>query len=128
LRNGAIAIVLGGVIAHFRGGVARWPLTTLLVLWPSFGGHWVEVWFLNWLRPRISAARGVQVVARVAVWFAAGFGIAWAMRLTAQALTGFRPMHWPAWWLAGLGFIGIELTAHLFLQFSGRPSVYNGRG
>jgi hypothetical protein len=51
LRNAIIAIVVGAALAQLRGGLARWPLATLLALWPSLGGHWVELWFLNWLRP-----------------------------------------------------------------------------
>ena len=128
LRTGSIAIVVGAVLAPVWGGLARWLIATLLVLWPSFGGHWVEVWFLNWLRPRLSIARGVQVAARVGVWFVGGTGLAIGMGLTAMARAGFRPAHWPAWWLGGLAFIGIELVAHLVLQFGGRPSFYNGRG
>ena len=65
LRTGMIAIVVGAVLARSWGGLARWPMATLLVLWPSFGGHWVEVWFLNWLRPRLSVTRGWRVAARV---------------------------------------------------------------
>jgi len=129
LRTGMIAIVVGAVLARLWGGLARWLIATLLVLWPSFGGHWVEVWFLNWLRPRLSSARGVQVGARVGVWFVGGVGLAIGMGLTARELAGFRPSHWPAWWwLGGLAFIGIELVAHLVLQLRGRPSFYNGRG
>jgi len=128
LRNGAIAIVAGAMVAGLWGGLARWPLATLLTLWPTFGGHWVEVWFLNWLRPRLSIARAVQVAARIGVWFLAGAGLAFGMRLTMMALTKFRLAHFPAWWLAGLGFIGIELLAHLALQIRGRPSFYNGLG
>jgi hypothetical protein len=126
LRTGIIAIVVGGVLARSWGGLARWPTAALLLLWPSFGGHWVEIWFLNWLRPRLSIAPGVQVAARVGVWFVGGIGLAIGMGLTAMALTGFR--HWPAWWLAGLAFVGIELVTHLVLQLRGRPSFYNGRG
>jgi hypothetical protein len=128
LRNGTIAILGGAVVARFWGGLPRWPLATLVVLWPSLGGHWLEVWFLNWLRPRIWAARGVQVAVRVIVWFVGGTGLALGMGLTAIALAGFRPAHWPPWWLAGLTFICIEIVAHLVLQFRGRPSFYNGRG
>ncbi len=128
LRTGMIAIVAGAVLARLWGGLARWLIATLLVLWPSFGGHWVEVWFLNWLRPRLSTARGVQVAARVAVWFVGGTGLGIGIGLTAMALAGFRPTHWPAWWLGGLAFIGIELLAHLVLQLRERPSFYNGRG
>ena len=128
LRNGIIAIVVGAALAQLRGGLARWPLATLLALWPSLGGHWVELWFLNWLRPRISTARALQVAARVGVWFVGGAGLFIGARLTAMALASFRPARWPAWWVGGLGFIGLELVVHLILQLRGRPSFYNGRG
>ena len=128
LRTGTIAIVVGAVLARLRGGLALWPMASLLVLWPSFGGHWVEIWFLNWLRPRLSIARGVQVAARVGVWFVGGTGLAICLGLTAMTLAGFRPRHWPPWWLGGLAFIGIELVVHLVLQLRGLPSFYNGRG
>src|ERR1700724_618875 len=84
-RTGTIAMVVGAVLARSWGGLARWPLAILLVLWPSLGGHWVEVWFLNSLRPRLFTAYGVQVAARVAVWFVGGIGLAIGMRLTAMA-------------------------------------------
>ena len=132
LRNGLIAIVTGGVIALFRGGLGRWPLLTLLLLWPSYGGHWVEVWFLNWLRSRLPARRGPQVTARIGVWFVGGIGLFMAMGLTAMVLDGSARMHWlarwPAWWLGGLAFIGVELIAHLVLILRARPSFYDGRG
>ena len=128
LRTGTISIVVGAVVALLWGRLARWPMATLLVLWPSLGGHWVELWFLNWLRPRLSIARGLQVAARIGVWFVGGIGLAIGMGLTAMALAGFRPPRWPDWWLGGLAFIGIELVIHLVLQLRGRPSFYNGRG
>ena len=128
-RTGVIALVLGALVVRWSGGgLARWPLATLLMLWPSFGGHWVELWFLNWLRPRLSSARAAQAGARVAVWFVAGCGLALGMSLTAMALAEFRPAQWPVWWIGGLAFIGVELVAHLVLQLRGRPSFYNGRG
>jgi hypothetical protein len=133
MRTGTIALVAGAVVAASRGGggLARWPMVTLLMLWPALGGHWVEVWFLNWLRPRLPPARAVQVGARIGVWFVGGIGLALGMGLTAMALR-FRPTRWgawgPAWWIGGLAFIGIELVAQLVLQLRGRPSFYNGRG
>jgi hypothetical protein len=70
------------MLARSWGGLACWPLATLLVLWPSSGGHWVDAWFLNSLRPRFSMACGVQGAARLAVWFVGGIGLAIGMRLT----------------------------------------------
>jgi hypothetical protein len=128
LRTGMIAIVVGAVLARWWGGMARWPMATLLVLWPSFGGHWVEIWFLNWLRPRLSIARGLH-----------GCGSLWGV-----VRWWHRSRSWngsdrngatgvPAGALACLVARGTrlhrnELVTHLALQLRGRPSFYNGRG
>lgn len=127
-RTVAIALVLGAVLAQWWGGFARWPVATALMLWPSVGGHGVELWFLNWLRPRLSPLRRVQVAARLAVWFIGGVALAAGMWVTVVVLTGPRRTPWAAWWMAGLGFIGIELVAQAVLQLRGRPSFFNGRG
>ena len=128
LRTGSIALIVGAALAISRGSWRLWPIATLLVLWPSFGGHWVEIAFLNWLRPRIPHARIAQIVARLMTWFVGGIVLAVGVGLTAMTLHRFRLAHWPAWWIGGLAFIGIELIAHVFLQLRGRPSFYNGRG
>jgi hypothetical protein len=127
-RTGAIAIAGGAALARWLGGLAHWPMATLLVLWPALGGHFVELWFLNYLRPRLPAARAAQAGARIAVWCAGGIVLGRGMRLTAMALASYRPRYWPVWWFAGPAFIGIELAAHLVLHLRGRPSFYNGRG
>ena len=129
VRTVVLALILGALLARWwGGGLARWPIATLLMLWPSVGGHLLEMWFLNWLRPRISPARRVQVVARVAVWFLGGSLLGLGMAFTATLLGAFRPAHWPPWWLAGIAFTGIELVVHAALQLRGRPSFYSGLG
>ncbi|HZU96149.1 MAG TPA: hypothetical protein VFF73_05525 [Planctomycetota bacterium] len=125
-RTVAIAAAVGAVVAS-RMGWGRWPLATLLALWPSFGGHWVEIVFLNHLRPSLPVARGVQVVARLAVWFVGGVGLGLGVWLTATR-SGFPLPNRASWWVAGLAFIGIELVAHLALWIRRRPSFYDGRG
>ena len=62
------------------------------------------------------------------VWFVGGTGLALGMALTALGLGGFPPGQWPAWWVGGLAFIGLELVAHLLPLLRGRPSFYDGRG
>jgi hypothetical protein len=129
-RTITIAVVVGFVVSRFSGGTKNWPFLTLLFLWPSFGGHWVDLFFLNWLRPRLSPARAGQVGARLLVWFVGGLVLALGMALTATATFGFGPSQaaWPRWWATGVAFICIELVAHLVLQLRGRPSFFNGRG
>lgn len=62
-RTVGIALGGGGVLAHRWGGLRQWPMATAPILWPSLGGHWLELWFLNWLRPWLPEARRVQLAA-----------------------------------------------------------------
>ena len=110
------------------GGLRHWPMAILLMLWPSLGGHYVELLFLNGLRPRLSPARAVRAAARVIAWFIGGVVLGLVMNLTARALAILQLAHWPVWWAAGLAFVAIELAAHLALQLRRRPSFFNGRG
>jgi hypothetical protein len=129
MRTGAIAAVLGAVFVGVRHGRLRdWPVATLLMLWPTFGGHWVEIFFLNWLRPRISSARAIQVGARLVTWYIGGVVLFIGMQWTSVALNRNAVVRWPAWWIGGVAFIGIEMIAHLVLQIRGVHSFYNGRG
>ena len=127
-RTIAIAVVAGAGLAWWWGGLARWPVASALLLWITVGGHLLELWFLNWLRPRLSDTRRVHIAARISVWFVGGVGLVHGMRLTAITFTGLPRTAFGAWWMAGFGFIVIELVAHLPLQLRGRPSFYNGRG
>ena len=62
------------------------------------------------------------------LWFIGGLVLGLAMRLTMTTFTGRQIMWWPAWWAAGLAFLGIELAAQTGLQLRGRASFFNGRG
>jgi hypothetical protein len=127
-RTVGIALIAGAALATRWGGLARWPLTTVLMLWPTLGGHYVELAFLETVRPRLPQSRGAQAVARIAVWFVGGALLAVGMRFTAIALHAPRPLPASAWWIGGLAFIGLELVVHLALYARGRPNFYSGRG
>ncbi|HEX7941365.1 MAG TPA: hypothetical protein VF488_06145, partial [Gemmatimonadaceae bacterium] len=127
-RTVAIAAIAGAVLASRWGGISRWPLTSVVMLWPSLGGHYVELAYLDVVRPRLSGSRAVQVLARIAVWFIGGALMLVGMRFTALALHAPRHLPLSAWWIGGLVFIGVELVAHLALHARGRPSFYTGRG
>ena len=127
-RTVGIAVVAGLLIAPWVGGITRWPTVTLLLLWPSFGGHWLDLAYLNWLRPRVPDSRSAQALARVGVWFLGGMLLGVAIRLTARVVLHTPDLSWLTWATAGAAFVGIELVAHGALQLRGRPSFYNGRG
>lgn len=128
MRTFGIAILAAAVVAPWFGGFRRWPILVVLMLWPAFGGYWVELLFLNWLRPHLPAATPVQRGARILVWFAGGLILALGARLTATLLLPRPPAAWLPWAMAGTGFIIIELIAHAALHLRGRASFYNGVG
>lgn len=126
-RTGAIALVVGAILAWRAHDLWQWPIASLLVFWPAFGGHWVEIVFLNYVRPRLPHARATQLVARLVVWFVGGVVLLAGMVLTAKLLNWGGRLHWPAWWVGGVAFIGIELIVHLILLMWGKPNAYGGR-
>ncbi|HEX7977806.1 MAG TPA: hypothetical protein VF461_04345 [Gemmatimonadaceae bacterium] len=127
-RTIGIAAIAGAALASRWGGLARWPVTSVVMLWPSLGGHYVELAYLDVVRPRLSASRAAHVLARIALWFVGGALMVVGMHFTAIVLRAPRPLPTSAWWLGGFVFIGIELVAHLVLHARGRPSFYTGRG
>ena len=127
-RTVSIAVVAGAVVALSMGRLRRWPAISLLMLWPSFGGHWIDLLFLNGIRPLLPESRTVQVMARLAVWFGGGVVLGVGVRLTACMLFNRSRLPGLTWAIAGSVFVAVELIAHAALQLRGRPSFYNGLG
>jgi len=128
IRTVSIALVAGAAVALPMGGVRLWPAVSLLMLWPAFGGHWIDLLFLNGLRPHLPANRLIQLLSRLLVWFVGGVALAIGVQLTAKALFDHPRLFSLTWATAGAAFIGIELVAHAALHLRGRPSFYNGLG
>lgn len=127
IRTGLLGIVAGVILAWAQGQPGAWPQWTLFVLWFSFGGHWVELFFLNLIRPRLPAARTTQIIGRLLTWLIGGTLLMAGARITVLALST-QPMHLPPWWLGGPIFVGLELLVHAMLSLRGLGNVYNGRG
>lgn len=126
-RNVAIAAVAGAGLAIHDRELSLWPSCSVLALWFSLGGHYVEVLFLNRIRPRFRTARPMLMTSRLLVWFAGGVLLYTAMALTGRALP-LAPPRLELWWFGGLLFVGIELVVHAVLALRGRPNFYAGSG
>jgi len=127
LRNVTIAAGVGLVFALLRRDSRELVPVTILALWFSLGGHYVELVFLNGVRNWLPAHRLTHVLVRLAVWWCAGVILSACMRATAQLFSLHAPPLWP-WWFGGLSFIGIELAVHAALAARNRASFYDGRG
>ena len=126
-RTVGIALIAGAALASRSGGLALWPVMSVVMLWPSLGGHYVELAYLDVVRPRLSASRIVQTFARIMVWFVGGALMVVGMRFTAIALHAPRPLPASAWWIGGFVFVALELVVHLALHARGRSSFYGER-
>lgn len=123
-RTLLIAAVAGLIASSWMGGVRRWPVLFAMMLWPSFGGHWIDLFFLNWMRQRLPDSAGFQRGARLALWFAGGIVLALGARWTLVLISGYPPARWPTWSVAAATFVAIELVAHAAIHARGRPSFY----
>lgn len=133
-RTAMIAVFLATFSVVRRGDLTPFPLglwavLVVCILWFSFCGHWVEIFFLNYLRPRLPRNRPVQVIARFGVWFLGGVALMAGMRATWELLMASTAPWGAPWWQGGVSFVVVELIAHaVLLQSRGLPSFYNGKG
>jgi len=126
MRNVTIAAVVGVVFTFQRRDFNSLLPTTVLALWFSLGGHYVELAFLNGVRARLPRRRLTQALARLLVWSCGGALLYSCMVATARVL----PIHGPPLrllWLGTVLFIGIELAVHAVLAILRLPNVYDGR-
>jgi hypothetical protein len=126
-RNLTIAIVAGVVLSLVRRAPFVALAGALLALWPSLGGHFVEIAFLNGVRSRLPRARLVQASARLFWWLAGGALLGGALIATAELLPIVAPP-WRRWWMGAPIFVCLELAVHAALALRGRPNFYRGDG
>ncbi|HET9708084.1 MAG TPA: hypothetical protein VFP39_07255 [Gemmatimonadales bacterium] len=127
LRTGSLALLIGVVLSIATRRPAALLVGTLMALWFTLGGHFVELLFRNRIRWRISQSPLVQASARIMCWFVGGSLLYAGALATRLVLTGNRVFPWP-WWTGGLLFLGLELVVHGLLQLRRQPSFYDGRG
>ena len=125
VRTGLVGLVVGLIAARVQSQRASWPQWTVFALWFSFGGHWVELFFLNWFRPRLASARLSQITGRLFTWLIGGTVLMVGARITASSLSA-HAMRLPPWWLGGPVFLGLELLVHALPQLRGQANFYNG--
>ena len=125
-RTVGIALAVGAVLALRTHRLRTLVPMAAVALWPSLGGHFVELAFLNGLRPHLPGRRAVQVAARLGVWLVAGVVFYVLMAQTARVLpVPPFPLKW--WWVGGPAFVVIELLAHVGLALRRLPNFYDGR-
>lgn len=127
LRTGSIALGIGLGVGLYRHRLAVVPLVTLVALWFTLGGHFVELLFRNGIDPRLGEPAQRRALVRLAYWFVAGSVLYAGALATRGILTGQGAVLWP-WWTGGVVFVALELLIHLWMRLRRQPSFYDGRG
>ena len=126
-RNVAIAVSVSAMFALVRHDAKGFLPVLVLALWPSLGGHYVDMASGNGVRARVSAGPFARAVARMLIWFAGGVLLYLCMSANSRVLP-IKVLPLNLWWFGGLLFIGIELVVHAIMAIRGVPSFYNRRG
>ncbi len=127
LRTTGLALAVGVGAGLYQRRLVAVPITTLLALWFTLGGHYVEILFRNGLRPLIAGQVLIPLLVRLVIWFVGGSALYAGALATRALLTGHRALPWP-WWAAGALFVAAELLIHLLMRARRQPSVYDGLG
>ena len=123
-RNLALAAGAGAGLAWQFHSLHHWLPASLVMLWPTLGGHYLELAFIAFILPRLPRAPIVRIFARILTWMAGGVVFAAAMHLTGQALGEWRLAAWPPLWIGALGMVGIELIVHAIRRLRGLPGFF----
>lgn len=124
-RNFAIAAIAATALSIQTLNLHRWLTAFIIMLWPTLGGHFLELGFLKLMAPQLRVP-ALQRMARVMTWFAGGALMTLAIHATAQAIRDPRFVNWPPVWLGAIGLVGIELIVHLALRARGLPQADGG--
>jgi hypothetical protein len=127
LRTGTIALAIGVGVGLYQKRLAAVPVSAIIALWFTLGGHFVEVLVRDRLLHRIRGQVPAGAVIRLFSWFVGGSVLYAGALVTRAILTGRGAVPRP-WWTGGLVFVGLELVVHLLLYARGQPCFYDGRG
>jgi len=90
-----------------------------------FGGHWLELLFINQIKFALPKNMLLLYSIRIAYWFLCAIPLFFIAELV-DNLFSHKTAHLGHWWTFGFFYIGIELLMHALMQISFKKSFYNG--
>ncbi len=123
-----IAIVLTWSGVFPTGGKSKpelFGMIWLIAFCIVFGGHWLELVFINYLKFGLPGNILLLYFVRIAYWFLCSVPLFIAANAVAN-LFSHTTQHLGRWWAFGLIYIGIQLLMHAIMHIRLRKSFYNG--
>jgi hypothetical protein len=132
IRTVMLAAVIAIVItllhlfpAGQRSKFAQFGMIWLMAFGIVFGGHWLELLFINYLKFALPKNMPVLYMSRIVYWFFCAIPLLFIVNLIGGLFTYTAGLP-GQWWALGLGYIGIELFMHALMQVRYQKSFYNG--
>ena len=122
-----IAAIL--IFAHIIPGYGMSKPTLFGTIWLMifcivFGGHWLEVLFINSIKFMLPQNMFFLYFVRIIYWFLCAIPL-FILANWSCSLTGYN-LSIGNWWMFGFVYIGIELFMHAIMQLKQKKSFYNG--
>ncbi len=123
-----IAIILYWVHVFPTGDKSK--LTLFEMIWSIvfcivFGGHWLELLFINYIKFALPKNILLLYFIRIAYWFLCAIPLFFIADFI-NTLFSHKTSHLGQWWTFGFFYIGIELLMHGIMQIRAKKSFYNG--
>ena len=122
----ASILTLFGIIPYTGNSkLAAFGIMWLAVYCIVFGGHWLELFFINYVKFIIPGNILLLYSVRIFYWFFSAIPL-FALANLAINLTSEKTMLMGKWWTLGLIYIGIQLIINAIMQLRMKKSFYNG--
>jgi hypothetical protein len=105
-------------------------LTQFEMIWAMvfcivFGGHWLELVFINYLKFASPKNISLLYFIRIVYWFLCALPLFFIANLIIN-LFSHQTGYLGHWWTFGFFYIGIQLLMHAIMQIRLKKSFYNG--
>jgi hypothetical protein len=128
LTTTIIAVIINWL--HIFPSGEKSKLTLFEMIWSVvfcivFGGHWLELMFINYIKFAIPKNILLLYFIRIAYWFLCSIPLFFMANLI-NNLFSRKTGHLGHWWTFGFFYIGIQLLMHAIMQIRFKKSFYNG--
>jgi len=108
-----------------KGKLVLFEMIWLVVFCIVFGGHWLELVFINRIKFTLPKNILSLYFIRIVYWFLCAVPLFFTANLIAH-LFSHKTVQMGRWWIFGFFYIGIQLLMHAIMQLRLKKSFYNG--
>ena len=119
----ALILTLSGIFpSHEKSKAAIFGVVWLAAFCIVFGGHWLELLFINEIKFKLPKNMLLIYFVRLGYWFICSI----PLYILANWVVSFFSNKTKPWWTFGFVYIGIQLLIHAIMHMRLKKSFYNG--